>query len=69
MENFDDPFDDDEEIDPELWLQYLLAMNNDKQEKETLISRILKKTGLPYEKAELILDCTLSFMANKVRSN
>lgn len=69
MENFDAPFDDHYEIDPEIWLQYLLAMNSDRKEKEKLFERIMRKTGLPYEKVELILAHTLSFMAQKARSN
>ena len=69
MENFDAPFDDNSEIDPEIWLQYLLFMNSDKKEKEKLFKRIMMRTGLPYEKIELLLDCTLNFMASKARAN
>lgn len=67
MENFDAPFDDNYEIDAELWLQCLLAMTSG--EKEILFDRIMKKTGLPYEKVELAFDCTLSILVNRARSN
>jgi hypothetical protein len=69
MENFDAPWDDNYEIDPEIWLQALLAMTTDKDEKERLVGGIANKIGLPPEKVELIIDCTIEFMANKARCN
>lgn len=69
MENFDAPWDDNYEIDPEIWLQALLAMTSDKHQKEKLVRGIANKTGLLPEKVELIIACTIDFMANKARSN
>ena len=69
MENFDAPFDDNYEIDPEIWLQALLAMTSDKHQKEELVRGIANKTGLLPEKVELLIACTIDFMANKARSN
>jgi hypothetical protein len=69
MENFDAPWDDNYEIDPEIWLQALLAMTSNKDDKEKLVKGIACKTGLVPEKVELLIDCTIEFMANKARSN
>lgn len=69
MENFDAPWDDNYEIDPEIWLQALLAMISDKAGKEKLVDGIVKKTGLPPEKAEVIIAYTFEFMATRARSN
>ena len=69
MENFDARFDDNYEIDPEIWLQALLAMTSDKRHKEKLVKGIVKKTGLPPEKAEVIIAYTIEFMANRARAN
>jgi hypothetical protein len=69
MENFDAPWDDSYEIDPEIWLQALLAMTSNKDDKERLVKGIAGKTGLVPEKVELLIDCTIEFMANKARSN
>lgn len=69
MANLDAPWDDKYEFDPEVWLQILLAMTSDKDQKEKMVERIVKKTGLPPEKAEVIIAYTVEFMANKTRSN
>jgi hypothetical protein len=69
MENFDAPWDDNYEIDPEIWLQALLAMTSNKAEKERLIKSIAKNTGLPPGDVELIIAATIKFMANRARSN
>ena len=69
MANIDAPWDDNYEFDPEVWLQLLLAMTSDKDQKEKMIERIANKTGIVPEKAELILACAIEFMANKARSN
>lgn len=69
MANLDAPWDDNYEFDPEVWLQILSAMTGDKDQKEEMVKRIVKKTGLLPEKAEVIIACTIEFMANKARSN
>ena len=69
MENFDAPWDETQEIDPEIWLQALLAMTSNKWQKERMIERIVRKTGLPPEKAEAAIAFMIEFMANKARSN
>jgi hypothetical protein len=47
MLNNEELWDEDTEIDPELWLQALLAMTADKAKKEQLVQGISRKTGLP----------------------
>ena len=69
MLNDDAAWDDDTEIDLELWLQALLAMTTDKKRKEKLVQGIEKKTGLPPEKIEMIISATLQFIIEKTRSN
>lgn len=69
MENFDAPFDDNYEIDPEVWFQALLAMTSDRVYKEKVVAGIAQKTGLSPEKVEVIIAYTMEFMANKARSN
>lgn len=69
MLNDEEPWDDDTEIDPELWLQALLAMTADKENKEALVQEISQKTGQIPEHVERIIDATIAFMAQKSRSN
>lgn len=69
MANFDAPWDGNYEFDPEIWLQILLAMTSDKNQKEKMIERVVKKTGVSPEKAEVIIARTMEFMANTARSN
>ena len=69
MANLEAPWDDDYEIDPEVWLRALLAITGDKAQKEKVVESIVKKTGLPPEKVEAIIAYTIEFMANKTRLN
>lgn len=69
MENFDAPWDDNYEIDPEIWFQALLAMTSDKAYKENMVAGIAKNTGLAPEQVEVIITGTMEFMANRARSN
>jgi hypothetical protein len=61
--------DENFDIDPEIWLTYLLAVNGDGQEKKKLVDRVSKKAGIIPEKTELILDELVKFLVNKSRSN
>ena len=60
---------DDQEIDPELWLYALLAMTGDKNQKQALVEKISRNTGFPPEKVEIILEALLKTLMEKVRSN
>ena len=69
MQNDEEPWDDDTEIDPEVWLQALLAMTGDKERREELVRKISEKTGQTPEHVELIISASINYMANKTRSN
>jgi hypothetical protein len=69
MQDDQAPWDDDTEIDTEVWVQALLAMTGDKERREELVRKISEKTGLVPEKVELIISATLTYLANKTRSN
>ncbi len=47
----DDSWNDETEIDPEVWLQALLAMTGDKERRGELIRKVSEKTDLPPEKS------------------
>jgi hypothetical protein len=68
---FDDqePWDDDIKIDPEVWVQALLAITGDKERREDFIRKISEKTGLTPEKVELIISATITYLSNVSRSN
>ena len=61
--------DENFDIDPEIWLTYLLAVNGDEQEKKKFVDQVSKKAGIIPEKTELILDELVKFLVNKSRSN
>lgn len=65
----EEPWDNDTEIDPELWFRALLAMTADKKGKEKLVRDISEKTGLVPEQVEEIISSTIKIMASKTRSN
>jgi len=69
MQNDEEPWEDDTEIDPEVWLQALLAMTGDKDRREELVRKISEKTGQTPEHVELIISTTITYLANKSRSN
>ena len=69
MENDQEPWDDDTEIDPEVWVQVLLAMTGDKDRREELVRKIAENTGQTPEKVELIITAMLNYLTGKVRSN
>ena len=69
MQDHEEPWDDDTEIDPEVWLQALLAMTGDKDRREELVRKISKKTGQTPEHVELIISAVINFVAGKSRSS
>lgn len=69
VENEEEPWDDDIEIDPEVWLQALLAMTGDKERRAELIRKISEKTGQAPEQVELIISATMNYLSGKARSN
>jgi hypothetical protein len=69
MQNDDESWNDETEINPEEWVQALLAMTGDKELKAKLIQGIVDKTGQTPEKAELIITALLNYLTGKARSN
>lgn len=74
MENdFDFDFDlEDREnfkINPQVWLQTLLAITGDKEKKEKMIERIMQKSGFSHDQVELIIRTTISVLINQSRAN
>ena len=69
MQNDVEPWGDDIEIEPEVWVQALLAMMGDKDRREELIQQISEKTGQAPEQVELIISTTITYLSNVARSN
>ena len=69
MQNDDESWDDETEIDPEVWMQALLAMTGDKDFKADLVRQISEKTGQTPEEVELIISAAMNYLAGKARSN
>ena len=69
MQHDGEPWGDDIEIEPEVWVQALLAITGDKDRKEELTRKISEKTGQTPEKVELIISATITYLSNKARSN
>jgi hypothetical protein len=65
----DDSWDDETEIDPEVWLQALLAISGDKERRAEFIRKISEKTGQSPEQIEVILSATLTYLTGTARSN
>lgn len=71
MEHDEDLIEYDDEIDPEVWFQALLAMTSDKERRKRLIQRAVEKTGLPPERVETFIAAKLNFVVkkSKLRAN
>ena len=69
MQQDGEPWGDDIEIDPEVWVQALLAITGDKDRREEFIQKISEKTGQTPEKVELIISATITYLSSKSRSN
>lgn len=59
----------DIQIDPELWLHFLLALKSDKNKWRELQEQVGGYSGLNLEKVEHVLDSLLEILLKKVRSN
>lgn len=66
MENDeDDDWNDETEIDTELWMNALLAMTGEPEQKAALIRTIAQNTHQAPEEVEKIIVATLDFMMEK----
>lgn len=61
--------EDDQGIDPELWLQYMLLLSGDEEQRLKVVERISQNTGFPPEKVEIILKALMETLLQKSRSN
>lgn len=57
------------EIDPELWLQVLLAKSGDEREKAAFIQEITQISGVAPEKIEEIMRIMIRYFMEITRSN
>lgn len=69
MDDMEIPFDEEDEINADLWLAALLAMTGDAERQKRLVDGMSARTGITPEKAEVILDAVLKFLMEKTRSN
>jgi hypothetical protein len=56
-------------INPQVWLQTLLAIAGDKEKKKEVIQTVAEQTGLTPEKIEVIFGSTINVLLNDTRSN
>ncbi len=56
-------------IDPELWLQVLLAHMSNEQDKQKLINGLSCKTGIAPDKIEKMLHSLAEILVQMTRSN
>lgn len=56
-------------INPQVWLQTLLAIAGDKAKKKEVIQTIAEQSGIPPEAAEKIFASTIKVLINDTRSN
>jgi len=56
-------------INPQVWLQTLLAITGDKEKKAEVVQRIAQKTDFSPEKVEVIIATTIKILINETRLN
>jgi hypothetical protein len=70
MENeFDLQNREDFRINPQVWLQTLLAIAGDKEKKGEVIQRVARETGCPPESIEALMSTTIKILMNQNCSN
>ena len=57
------------EMDPEVWLHYLLIAGGDDQVRQELIERISQNSGVSPENVEQILRTLTQVLMNRTRQN
>lgn len=56
-------------IDPQIWLQTLLAIAGDRQKKREVVQHVARETGVAPEQVEVIMSNTIKILMNETRSN
>ena len=67
--NYDLEDGDNFRINPQVWLQTLLAITGDKEKKAEVVQRIAQNTDFSPEKVELIIATTIKILINETRLN
>ncbi len=67
--NYDLEEGDNFRINPQVWLQTLLAITGDKEKKAEVVQRIAQNTDFSPEKVELIIATTIKILINETRLN
>lgn len=56
-------------INPQVWLQTLLAIAGDREKRGEVVERIACETGWPPEKVEVLISTTIKLLMDQTRSN
>jgi hypothetical protein len=67
--NFDLENKENFRINPQVWLQTLLAIAGDKEKKEEVVQRVARETGWPSEKVEVLISTTIKLLMDQNHSN
>lgn len=61
--------EDDLEIDPEVWLQYLMAVLPDDEEREKVIQKVSEGSGVSPDKVEEMMHVMVKIFLKTTRQN
>ncbi len=67
--NFNLEHKEDFRINPQVWLQTLLAIAGDKEKKQEVVQFVARETGVPPESVEMIMASTINILMNETHSN
>lgn len=56
-------------INPQEWLQTLLAVAGDREKKAEFLQRVAQETGCPLENMEALMSTTIKILMDQTRSN
>lgn len=60
---------DDIEIDPEIWLQYLIAVLPNDEKREKVIQKVSEASGVSPDKVEEIMQAMVKLFLKTTRQN
>ncbi|NUM44467.1 MAG: hypothetical protein HUU38_07135 [Anaerolineales bacterium] len=61
--------DEELNIDPELWLQYLMAVLPDQDEREKLVQKMSDRSGVAPDQVHQVLEALSKYLLNETRKN
>jgi len=56
-------------INPQVWLQTLLAIAGDKEMKTEIVQKIARESGFHLDQVEVLMATTIRILMNQTRSN